>query len=992
MLNKLICCFFYSLATDGVDIKSIEIRGEGKEVPVVFSTWDMGGQVIFYPTHQFFLSNAGIYIIVFNMEDIKYPRIEYWMKQIKHIGKECSSLLIMVGTHCENCTEEQIQQIKQSILTKYPRYAYPSFQSKIFPISAKTGQGIRELKKCLTQLAHSSQSSPVVPDGWVQLHEMLKSHRESGTNYVQWSIYSSWALQCGLQSDDIMMATEHLHNSGSLIYFPVEELKNLVILNPQWLADVMSCLITIKNNFVINGYIDSIHFPEIFRNYESSIQSTLILLLEQFKIIHPMNKSKNKYLVPSLLSNARPSAEIAKYYPVELPSGISTLGRIFRFSQLPLGLFGRLMVSILQRPNVTGQVFWRNGIITSTNMNNNNQDATSTPPVQNCNNNNNNVIITPSSPNIKNKNVTGLLLSSKQLQTIVEYESDRYQLSIYIRYSPLDHQMALKEWRNLLEMMKTLIDSFYPQLLANMKELVPCIHCLRRRRYKERVYLFTYSECDNAQTDGFIYCQNIQSPSRCVFISQLAPDIYLADLPRLESSSLEIINLLGEGAYGKVHKAKLQGDIVALKELKVDEANPDSKKIFQEFQTEAYTMSLLNHPNIVRFYGVMLNPPRMIIQYIDGTDLFQFLHPNTNLHSNETNSIEQNNFPWENRILIAFHIAQGLHYLQSINPPVVHRDLRSPNIFITKDFHAVIGDFGLARVVLHGSIGGALRTWQWLAPEIFDNFAEFYDQKTDIYSFGIILWELSSIKIPFDEFRKTNDGSKVQDMDIKKRILSEHLRPTIPKETPKEFAELICKCWSGDPLKRPSTIQIIHGLIKLSKKYKINLPELSNLDNNNYENEDNELNKSIKVSFSTVEPEKISNFSKDPKKLEKDSFKPLAECYLSEANDRCCAALSSGNQVWIGKRDGKITIYSLIKNGEKTDVFEEKNLTNHKRKITQFLFFQNSILSSSEDGSIIVWNKMVSFHFYFKRVILFYLFYKKFYFFNFKLNYFRFKL
>ena len=106
----------------------------------------------------------------------------------------------------------------------------------VFPVSARTGQGIRELKRNLLQLAHSSHISPVVPVEWVRLHEMLTLHRKNGTNFVNWNTYSSWGSQCGILPDNLEMATTHLHNSGSMIYYPAKELKDLVVLNPQWLV------------------------------------------------------------------------------------------------------------------------------------------------------------------------------------------------------------------------------------------------------------------------------------------------------------------------------------------------------------------------------------------------------------------------------------------------------------------------------------------------------------------------------------------------------------------------------------------------------------------------------------------------------------------------------------------------------------------------------------------------------------------------------------
>src|SRR3990167_3132904 len=101
-------------------------------------------------------------------------------------------------------------------------------------------------------------------------------------------------------------------------------------------------------------------------------------------------------------------------------------------------------------------------------------------------------------------------------------------------------------------------------------------------------------------------------------------------------------------------------------------------------------MSLLDHPNIVKFYGITVQPPQIILQFINGSDLFQFLHPKITAGGTISN-LSQESFPWPRRLNIAYSIAKGLHYLQSITPPIIHRDLRSPNIFVWDlSFHFII--------------------------------------------------------------------------------------------------------------------------------------------------------------------------------------------------------------------------------------------------------------------------------------------------------------
>ena len=98
----------------------------------------------------------------------------------------------------------------------------------------------------------------------------------------------------------------------------------------------------------------------------------------------------------------------------------------------------------------------------------------------------------------------------------------------------------------------------------------------------------------------------------------------------------------------------------------------------------AEKFSRLNHPNLVKLYGITLNPLRMILEFVSQGDLFDLIHPKdkTDKEKGILGKISEKDFPMEYRLKIALDIAKGMLYLQSITPPIIHRDLRSPNIFV----------------------------------------------------------------------------------------------------------------------------------------------------------------------------------------------------------------------------------------------------------------------------------------------------------------------
>lgn len=120
--------------------------------------------------------------------------------------------------------------------------------------------------------------------------------------------------------------------------------------------------------------------------------------------------------------------------------------------------------------------------------------------------------------------------------------------------------------------------------------------------------------------------------------------------------------------------------------------------------------------------------------------------------------------------------------------------------------NAKVSDFGLSRQVPQ-NLTEILPTWRWLPPEVIDpDNSRGYDERADIYSFGIVCWEIATnMEVPFGEFQ---DREKT----VINKIIHQNLRPTIPESCPEEFANLIKSCWDVNPVKRPSFDQIVEQI------------------------------------------------------------------------------------------------------------------------------------------------------------------------------------
>ncbi|ETV99099.1 TKL protein kinase, variant 1 [Aphanomyces invadans] len=259
---------------------------------------------------------------------------------------------------------------------------------------------------------------------------------------------------------------------------------------------------------------------------------------------------------------------------------------------------------------------------------------------------------------------------------------------------------------------------------------------------------------------------------------------------RIDFHELAMGELIGQGAFGTVHKATWRGTLVAVKILQVQHLSPD---VLDEFETEVHIMSVLRHPNICLLMGACLDPPTrcLVVEYLPNGSLWCVLRQPSSV-----------NIDLKKQLSFAMDTALGMHYLHTFDPPILHRDLKSPNLLVDGSYRLKISDFGLARVKAHHqTMTGNCGTTQWMAPEVLA--AEKYTEKADVFSFGVVCWETVTRACPYDGL------SQIQ---AALGVLNHNLRPTIPPTCPPFLKKLMTVCWGPVPEKRPTFAQIIDML------------------------------------------------------------------------------------------------------------------------------------------------------------------------------------
>ncbi|KAK9196832.1 hypothetical protein WN943_004965 [Citrus x changshan-huyou] len=245
---------------------------------------------------------------------------------------------------------------------------------------------------------------------------------------------------------------------------------------------------------------------------------------------------------------------------------------------------------------------------------------------------------------------------------------------------------------------------------------------------------------------------------------------------------------IGAGSFGTVHHADWHGSDVAVKILMEQEFHAER---FKEFLREVAIMKRLRHPNIVLFMGAVTQPPNLSIvtEYLSRFWNF-FLElppPKGSLYRLLHKPGVREMLDERRRLNMAYDVAKGMNYLHRRNPPIVHRDLKSPNLLVDKKYTVKVCDFGLSRLKANTFLSSksAAGTPEWMAPEVLRD--EPSNEKSDIYSFGVILWELATLQQPWGNL---NPAQVVAAVGFKGKRLE------IPRNVNPHVASIIEACWA----------------------------------------------------------------------------------------------------------------------------------------------------------------------------------------------------
>ncbi|XP_022769278.1 serine/threonine-protein kinase STY46-like isoform X2 [Durio zibethinus] len=260
----------------------------------------------------------------------------------------------------------------------------------------------------------------------------------------------------------------------------------------------------------------------------------------------------------------------------------------------------------------------------------------------------------------------------------------------------------------------------------------------------------------------------------------------------IDTSLLKYESKLASGCYGDLYKGTFYGQDVAIKVLRTEHLNENLQR---EFTQEVNIMRKIRHKNVVQFIGACTRPPSLCIvtEFMSGGSMYDLLHK------------QKSGFKLPFLLKVATDVSKGMSYLHQNS--IMHRDLKAANLLMDENGVVKVADFGVARVQAQSGVMTAeTGTYRWMAPEVIEHKP--YDHKADVFSFGVVLWELLTGKLPYENLTP---------LQAALGVVQKGLRPVIPKHTHPKFVELLDRCWQQEPSLRPEFSEISDLLQDLAR-------------------------------------------------------------------------------------------------------------------------------------------------------------------------------
>ncbi|KAM8973231.1 leucine-rich repeat serine/threonine-protein kinase 2 isoform 2-T2 [Pelodytes ibericus] len=762
-------------STVGIDVKDwhILVRTRVKK-EIVLNVWDFAGQEEFYSTHPHFMTPRALYIVVYDLSkgESEVDAIKPWLFNIK--ARATSSPVILVGTHLDVSDEKRqkacISKIKKEL---YNQRELPCIQEYHFVNATEESDLLGKLRKSIIKeclhfkIRDQTVLGQLIPDSYLQLEKRILNERKNAP--FEFPVINHKRMleivedcQLHLDEHELPHAVHFLNESGVLLHFedPALQLRDLYFVDPQWLCKIMAQILTVKVDGCqqypkgIIHCVDVEKFLSKKKKFPKNYMSQYFKLLEKFQIALPLGDEQ--LLIPSSLSDHRPVIELPHCENSEV------IIRLYEMSYFPMGFWSRLinrllevspyMLSGRERAQRPYRMYWRQGIY---------------------------------------------LNWSPEAYTLVESTNLQGNPNSFLKVTVPSCRKGCILLGQVVDHIDSLMEEWFPGLLETDI-------CGESDTLLKKWVLYSFDDGQEHTkillSDLLVKAEegdlliNPEDHRSTIPISQIAPDLVLADLPRnimLSNEELEFDQapefLLGDGGFGSVYRALYKGKDVAV-------------KIFNKYTSprllrqELTVLSHLHHPSLVCLLAAGVRPRMLVMELAPKGSLDHLLqHDNASL----TRTLQHR---------IALHVADGLRYLHSAM--IIYRDLKPHNVLLFTLYPnsaviAKIADYGIAQYCCRMGIKTSEGTPGFRAPEVARGNV-IYNQQADVYSFGLLLYDIlttgarmvEGLKFP-NEFDELAIHGKLPDP------VKEYKCSAWP-----EVEVLIKKCLKENPQERPTSAKV----------------------------------------------------------------------------------------------------------------------------------------------------------------------------------------
>ncbi|XP_048338175.1 leucine-rich repeat serine/threonine-protein kinase 1 isoform X2 [Sphaerodactylus townsendi] len=824
---------------------------------VVFNVWDIGGPASMSTVNQCFFTDKALYVVVWNLAlgEEAIANLQFWLLNIE--AKAPNSVVLVVGTHLDlidtKFRVERIATLRAYVLAicRSPAGSratgFPDITLKnLHELSCKTLEGLDGLRQliyhitCNMKDAGSSICSQklvgrLIPRSYLRFRESIIAEQQRRSQKFSVQYLMDKEIETLVERtpgndirdyEDLQSAINFLIETGTLLHFPDTShgLRNLYFLDPVWLSECLQQIFSIKSSKSVakNGVIkaEDLRMLLIGTGFIKQTEEQYFQFLAKFEIALPV--ANNSYLLPHLLP-AKPALDIHSIRH-QMANAIQ---RVFKMSFVPVGFWQRFIARMLISLAEMDLQFFENKKATKNrrkstviySFTGRQRNRCSTFRVKR-----NHTIYWQEGLfvtfdggylSVESSDVNWKKKKSGGIKIICQSDTRDFSAMAFIT----DH-------------INSLIDQWFPALTATesdgtllMEQYVPCPVCSTpktqdgKSQQIEDMQFFNMEDCVLTAIElDTITCPN--HPDIPVPLQELVPELFMTDFPSrlfLENSKLAYSenenNILGQGGSGTViYQAQYQGKLVAVKQFLVKKCinsafsatdtmlrhlwAADAMKNFSEFRQEASMLHSLQHPCVVSLIGISIHPLCFALELAPLGSLTTVLSEN----SKGASFVPLGHML---TLKIAYQIAAGLAYLHKKN--IIFCDLKSDNILVwsldvKESVNIKLSDYGISRQSFHEGALGVEGTPGYQAPEIRPRIV--YDEKVDMFSYGMVIYELLSGQRPVLGQHQLQIAKK----------LSKGIRPALGQPEEVQFHRmqvLMMECWDTKPEQRPLATSVV---------------------------------------------------------------------------------------------------------------------------------------------------------------------------------------